>query len=65
MKAGRIFVAIPAMDPAWGTVYTCFFGACGVAVGIASLYKYYQLTAAGRGLGAQNPLRQYFANSGK
>jgi hypothetical protein len=31
------------MDPAWGTIYTYFFGACGVAVGIVSLWKYYQL----------------------
>ena len=37
------FFAIPAMDPAWGTIYTYFFGACGVAVGIVSLWKYYQL----------------------
>ena len=42
------FFAIPAMDPAWGTIYTYFFGACGVAVGIASLYKYYQLRREGR-----------------
>lgn len=42
------FFAMPAMDPALGNVYTYFFGACAIVVGILSIVRYNNLAKQGK-----------------